>query len=59
MTPTNTESLGDRVFSQRLFVLQASPNHPLSAPDPHLTLKLMEQERASAEDAGLQDDDGR
>jgi hypothetical protein len=58
MTSTSTEFFGDRAVNQRLFVLQASPNHPLSAPDPHLALKLMsaEQERLSSEDDENEDE---
>lgn len=53
MTPTTTER--DRVVNQRLFVSHAAPSHPLSAPDPHLTLKLMSAER---ERLSRKDDEG-
>jgi hypothetical protein len=40
MSSTGIENAGEDVSTKRLFVLQTAPDHPLSAPDPHLTLKL-------------------
>jgi hypothetical protein len=40
MNSMGSDRADDGVTTKRLFVLQTAPSHPLSAPDPHLTLKL-------------------
>jgi hypothetical protein len=44
MNSIGSEHASEGVSAKRLFVLQTAPDHPLSAPDPHLTLKLRDAE---------------
>ena len=53
MNSIASDRANEGVAAKRLCVLQTAPSHPLSAPDPHLTLKLLSSElkRSSVEDA--------
>lgn len=40
MNSMGSDHASEGVPAKRLYVLQSAPSHPLSAPDPHITLKL-------------------
>jgi hypothetical protein len=58
MNSMGSDRADDGVSTKRLFVLQTAPSHPLSAPDPHITLKLRSSDlqRVSQEDVERHED---